>query len=907
MFKRNNPIILTLSPSLNRLSLRKKTSQTRSRYSWSSRSATSLYSPTQSVSKESGSISNKFISIGLNEIVSTSFTTIVTESKQLFQVLDSVTNSPQFISKYTEVLPLNLREILLKQMSMVLAALSKPTPLPLICSFLIDGKLCFHTYPIVLSALCVESFSDLPARVLPESIKHASIILKEFSLLIELLDKDIEQFMTVMGSILTYERVDLRMSHKRSELENSLMLDQWVFNTIAKGDIQLQEMRKYSKELYCVSNSLGTIHTDLNESKGIIIRHGSLLLKQTDKFNEKLMSKAVLILYPTGLQIYIIPLHDCIIESIWISIDNLIIGNITGEDGELWVSGWCVLTFQNKATNKSYCVCSNNLLTTLLWHDDMLKCIKMNTSNNEIPVNIQLSDCLPTTIFGVTKELIFRGCSSVKNYFKLKTKGTLKKIVQNNPNIDLATVPIDEITEFFINYFKNIKPKLLNKNDIELFNRIDFTQNEFELTGLNDFFESKDEVSRSVLLSFLFLITCFINNGNDENFTDEDGMKILQIVCDSSFKKKCFDSQRIKFIFDCIGDIISYYSLNNTPMTLIKISLMKEPIRKLYLLHSQKVVVLFQRSMFMKNGDQLNTVTLPHDYFSSCCSGDYVLILNKNNLTRINGMEIKTIEVKDSITMTGFKGVLLIVFKTKIEFIDIASFTIISTVNICGVDTVKTTKTKVGFVVIINNKHICFYDTKGSLLKERIVEYMNKEITFIVAKDELIFIGFNDGSISVLNETNGNELEIIVSFEGTIKDIVVGIQHVYALTSNNTILVIDKFNYQILSIFTPLSMATSLLVCEDQTLLIGTTNSILQYHLNSPSSCTSIKLTPFFVDIPESMSTLNHSLIPNIFHIQANCLICHKPLTPHDLICRYCQITIHGSCLSSLSKDCKKR
>ncbi|GAB1223757.1 hypothetical protein ENUP19_0161G0015 [Entamoeba nuttalli] len=163
------------------------------------------------------------------------------------------------------------------------------------------------------------------------------------------------------------------------------MLDQWVFNTIAKGDIQLQEMRKYSKELYCVSNSLGTIHTDLNESKGIIIRHGSLLLKQTDKFNEKLMSKA----------------------SIWISIDNLIIGNITGEDGELWVSGWCVLTFQNKATNKSYCVCSNNLLTTLLWHDDMLKCIKMNTSNNEIPVNIQLSDCLPTTNLWSNKRINF--------------------------------------------------------------------------------------------------------------------------------------------------------------------------------------------------------------------------------------------------------------------------------------------------------------------------------------------------------------------------------------------------------------------------------------------------------------------------------------------------------------------
>ncbi|GAB1223756.1 hypothetical protein ENUP19_0161G0014 [Entamoeba nuttalli] len=94
-------------------------------------SATSLYSPTQSVSKESGSISNKFISIGLNEIVSTSFNyncnrikTIISSIRFSLQIL------PQFISKYTE------------------------------------------NYWI----------------------------------------KDIEQFMTVMGSILTYERVDLRMS-----------------------------------------------------------------------------------------------------------------------------------------------------------------------------------------------------------------------------------------------------------------------------------------------------------------------------------------------------------------------------------------------------------------------------------------------------------------------------------------------------------------------------------------------------------------------------------------------------------------------------------------------------------------------------------------------------------------------
>ncbi|BFU23074.1 hypothetical protein EHI8A_021810 [Entamoeba histolytica HM-1:IMSS-B] len=907
--KRTNSIALTPTSS-SKLYIKKKTLQTRTKYSWSSRRGSTVLRPNSTGSFE---IEPKDIpTFNLTEIIKASLSTIVSSSKQLFQLFDSITPPSQFVKRYNEVLPACQRTILLKQMSMALMGLSKPMNLPLIYSFIIDGKLCFDTYPIVLSALAVETYAEIPEVNVIDVIDCTSEILKEFSFLIELLDKDMQRYMTSLGIMFNNELLEKRKFLKPTEFENVMNHDSIIMNLISQGDIEIKEMRKYTKELFCVANSLKTKEPINISSKGIIIRHGSMLLRQLDKYNKRIMINAILILYPNGLQMYLIPLDNTIVESIWISIDNLHIGNITGINGEFYNEGWCVLTIGDKLNNTTYCMCSTNLLTTLMWHDDLAHCInqqKINTTikMKEILVESNLTDKLPATVFSVIKELILRGCSCFKMGTKLKTKGILKHALQNNPNIELSGVPIEEIAGFFIDYLKEMKPKLFNKNDIDLFNKINYKANNIEESNLVEFFDLKESEIRNMLLSFIFLLNCFVINGEQFSFGMDDAIKLIQIASDSTFKKKCMDSTRIKYIIDNIKYIMPRYTMKGIPMVLNKVSLMKEPIKKIMILSDIKYCILFEQQLICYCKDEeLLSLHLSDTYTLCCNSNEYIFIANDKCVTRIIDVKTVTMELNGIKDIAINENILMVAFDNRLEFFDCQTFELIETYSLTVIETIKTHQTTSGFVVAINNKTLKFFDQKGNLLLTKDYEFINKEITVITSNDGIIMIGFNDGSISVFNEINGNELEIIISYEGSIKDITMGNQHYYALTTNNCVLVIDKNHFKILSIFNPFSIISSLLITKNEVILMSSFNSLFYYQLNNPPICSSINLSPFFMDIPQSMSSLNHSFVPNISHINCVCSVCNKTLFSNDFICRYCHTCIHINCLSLLKKDCIK-
>ncbi|EDR22213.1 hypothetical protein EDI_129670 [Entamoeba dispar SAW760] len=907
--KRTNSIALTpCSPS--RFSIKKKTLQTRTKYSWSSRRGSTVLRPNSTGSFE---IESKDIpTFNLTEIIKVSLSTIVSSSKQLFQLFDSITPSSQFVQRYNEVLPAHQRGILLKQMSMVLMGLSKPTNLPLICSFIIDGKLCFDTYPIVLSALAVETYAEIPETNLNGLIDFTSEILKEFSFLIELLDKDMQRYMTLLGIMFNNEQLEKRKFLKPTEFENVMNHDSIIMNLISQGDIEIKEMKKYTKELFCVANSLKTKEPINISSKGIIIRHGSMLLRQLDKYNKRIMVNTILILYPTGLQMYLIPLDNTIVESIWISVDNLNVGNITGINGEFYNEGWCVLTIGDKLNNTTYCMCSTNLLTTLMWHDDLVHCINQQKTSTtikikEVLVESNLTDRLPATVFSVIKELILRGCSCFKMGTKLKTKGVLKRTLQNNPKIELSGVPIEEIAGFFLDYLKEMKPKLFNKNDIDLFNKINYKADNIEGSNLIEFFDLKESEIRNILLSFIFLLNCFVINGEQFSFGIDDAIKLIQIASDSTFKKKCMDTTRIKYIIDNIKDVMPRYTMKGIPMTLNKVNLMKEPIKKIIILSDIKYCILFEKQLICYcNNEELLSLHLSDTYTLCCNYNEYIFIANDKCITRIIDVKTETIELNGIKDIAINENILIVALDNRLEFFDCQTFELIETYSFTIVETIKTHQIRSGFVVAINNKTLKFFDQKGNLLLTKDYEFINKEITVITSNDGIIMIGFNDGSISIFNEMNGNELEIIISYEGSIKDITMGNQHYYALTTNNCVLVIDKNHFKILSIFNPFSIISSLLITKNEVILMSSFNSIFYYQLNNPPTCSSINLSPFFMDIPQSMSSLNHSFIPNLSHINCVCSICNKTLSSYDFICRYCHTCIHTNCLSLLKKDCVK-
>ena len=52
-------------------------------------------------------------------------------------------------------------------------------------------------------------------------------------------------------------------------------------------------------------------------------------------------------------------------------------------------------------------------------------------------------------------------------------KKSLKKTLQHTLNVDLGILPIEDICDFFIHHLKDYKPKLLDKSDVEWFDKID--------------------------------------------------------------------------------------------------------------------------------------------------------------------------------------------------------------------------------------------------------------------------------------------------------------------------------------------------------------------------------------------------------------------------------------------------
>ena len=220
---------------------------------------------------------------------------------------------------------------------------------------------------------------------------------------------------------------------------------------------------------------------------------------------------------------------------------------------------------------------------------------------------------------------------------------------------------------------------------------------------------------------------------------------------------------------------------------------------------------------------------------------------------------------------------------------------------------VKIGNTKDGFIVLVNNNQIILFDENGIVLQRKNVNFESKEVTTINGYENEITCGFTDGSILIMDDKTLIEKELLICHEGAIKTITSNKEYTFAITSNNNIILIDNEYHQIISLFTPLSISSSLVMIDNKHLLVGTTNSLLTYTLNTFTNCCSIDLKLFYHTIPQCMTTLNHSFIKNIHQLQTKCSICKKKLSHDDLCCRHCHLPIHCHCLNQLVTDCPIR
>ena len=562
----------------------------------------------------------------------------------------------------------------------------------------------------------------------------------------------------------------------------------------------------------------------------------------------------------------------------------------------------------------------NDLLTALNLYDDIISCIEENcpsenSTKTSVNVNPIGNERQTNTIFSLIKQMIVRGCEILKNIQQLKAKGTLKRQLQSNPNLDLGTVEIEEIAFFLISYLKDLKPKLLSKTDVDLFNAIKSdshskqSKDSKEMKEIKEFFDSKEETSRNLLLSVFLLLKSYLLNGKEFFFEIEDAITFLLLCSDQTFRKKCVDKSKYELIFNSLDYILPLYSPKKLPMTLTSIQLMNEPIRTIFSLSEKKQLILMKKQFIImdENKESNNSISLPHDYLHVCYNKKRVFIANKQNISVVGKKETLTIDTDEVLGMVLQDNLLLVAYKHRIDFIDIE--TMKTTVSHDGFENqrIKVSKTKDGFVVIVNNNQIILYNEIGKEIQRKNINFESKEVTCIENYESSLFIGFTDGNIMILDNKSLNEKEIIICHEGSIKKIDIHRYYTFVLTSNNVILVIENQHYQIMSLFTPLAMATSLILIDHRHLLVGTTNSLLKYHLNNFHSCCEIHFPSFYNDIPQCMSTLNHSFTKNIHQIQKLCCICEKKLSHDDLCCRHCHISIHCHCLIHLTTDCQTK
>ena len=228
MFKKSNPISFN---SPGKFTLKRKTLQNRTQYSINSQQTFSASSsPSRSTSVESSSsvhlLDNK-------DIIKSAIKSILSHSQKLFVLFSFYENESISVNDINEInklinsketikesidIPNELKELqkrfitkvskefqqrIVNQMNKVIFTINSNANLPTCCTLMIENKICFENYPQVLLSFSNEYFhlnqfnqinssNVLISNILQQIIQSTSTILKEFSLLIQLLDKDFQ-------------------------------------------------------------------------------------------------------------------------------------------------------------------------------------------------------------------------------------------------------------------------------------------------------------------------------------------------------------------------------------------------------------------------------------------------------------------------------------------------------------------------------------------------------------------------------------------------------------------------------------------------------------------------------------------------------------------------------------------
>ena len=236
---KKSAIPVTSSPGS--FSLKKK-SQPRIRSSFNSKKSFSS-TPTSPSRSTSMDLTSPIPRIDNKEVITITFRTIIETTKRLFEMIEKVKDEQKekkilsFIELYEKQLPKEQRKQLLKRMDQTMSSIIRNINLPTCCCFLIENKICFDTYPQVLSTLCYEYYQLISLRekkkeLLDEIIKSTSIILKEFSLLIELLDKDLQRYIIELTTILQTEKVSRWQTNTFTSIENIIVNDYLLLNLV---------------------------------------------------------------------------------------------------------------------------------------------------------------------------------------------------------------------------------------------------------------------------------------------------------------------------------------------------------------------------------------------------------------------------------------------------------------------------------------------------------------------------------------------------------------------------------------------------------------------------------------------------------------------------------------------------
>ncbi|ELP83625.1 hypothetical protein EIN_417040 [Entamoeba invadens IP1] len=830
------------------------------------------------------------------DIVKKVLTEIITNTSFLFELFCQAPSNNLCGKHYNAALPLPLRKILLNQMNATLDRLDNDSFLPVASAFLIDDKLCFDKYPAVLSELCLSSFSELPQDILTDCSNAASEILMDFSLLVEILDNDIQKFYTTLHSCLLCASFTRKSTNRLSKFESEMHSNQSLFNSVSFVDVLLREMRKYTKEFFCVANSLKTKCFD--KKKGLLRRHGSLLLYLHDIYDEKMMVHVVLVLYERGLQLYVLPVPNVITTELWISRENLRFGNIIGEDGEEWKSGWYILPIKDMSTTKEYLLCSDDSSLILLWRDELLLNSLFYERQYFGKGTPELFNEVPFVIHNVIKELLFRGSETLKNFEKVKGKQSVKRAVQLNSHVDMATFPIEDVVLYFITYLKNMKPKLFKKEDIEEILKINPHSNTLQESGLFQFLSTYEYKNSLILKSLLFLLESLLLNY--KSFSMSDAIKVLSYGMDSYFKKKMNEMHELlTYTIVNISASLPFTSSIFTPIIISNVTLLDESPMRLYTTSNQNIIAMTPETMHIIGLNKV-TVQLPHKYVCSCSSKSAVYIASNSKVSKWVNNTFETVEQKGIRAMCVVNEVLMFVKPKSVEFVDAQKYTLIQSHQI-DVELVKVSSTSTDFIVCVNNTTILVFDEHGNKSTIRTF-YSEKDVSALECANEKILLGHSDGSISIMS-TSLKENGIITALEGAILSIVSGDGTIFALSSNNTVIITDFISMKVVAIFKPISQTNGMMYYNNH-LYIATINGIIQYVSNRPKPSAQQNITPFYQDVPLCISKPVHSYIPNIFGVKGCCSCCNKPVINNGVLCRFCLALFHHSCVTESNQDC---